>query len=261
MALCAPAALGGVVVTVVAWATCRSGTRRPGSRPHVSSVRCPCRRRRPWRRVAHRAGPRDRGISPRSSCRDHVRSVMLARAAPAPGVLSARRSPGRGRVRGGSSPVAELVAQERLLRRDLAGAAFGGIIGSGWMLSPMFGARIAGPAVLVSWLVGGVAVALVGAVVELGTSRAEADGGVRWPLYASGRLVGTVAGGFAPYGSGVSPRGGRTPRRRDRRDRRDRRFHELPRSAPVRPERSGSAYPALRAARRPSHHVGRVLEG
>jgi amino acid transporter len=93
-----------------------------------------------------------------------------------------------------------LAAQERRLRHDLgfwslAATSFGGIIGSGWLFGSLYGAQIAGPAALVSWLIAGLAVALVALVlIELGASRPEAGGTVRWPLYANGRLVGTTVG-------------------------------------------------------------------
>ena len=93
-----------------------------------------------------------------------------------------------------------LAAQEKRLRRDLGfwsltATSFGGIIGSGWLFGSLYGAQIAGPAALVSWLIAGLAVSLVALVlIELGASRPEAGGTVRWPLYANGRLVGTLVG-------------------------------------------------------------------
>ena len=95
-----------------------------------------------------------------------------------------------------------LAAQEKRLRHDLGfwnltATSFGGIIGSGWLFSAFYGAQIAGPAALISWVIAGVAVALVALVlIELGATRPEAGGSVRWPLYANGRLVGTIVGWF-----------------------------------------------------------------
>ena len=92
----------------------------------------------------------------------------------------------------------DLAAQEKRLRHELGfwsltATSFGGIIGSGWLFGAFYGARIAGPAALVSWVIAGLAVALVALVlIELGASRPEAGGTVRWPLYANGRLVGTL---------------------------------------------------------------------
>ncbi len=91
-------------------------------------------------------------------------------------------------------------SQDHHLRRHLGfwhltAIAFGGVIGSGWLLSPMHAARSAGPAALITWLVGGLALILIALVmVELGASMPEAGGLVRWPLYTSGRLVATLVG-------------------------------------------------------------------
>jgi amino acid transporter len=95
-----------------------------------------------------------------------------------------------------------LAAQEKRLRHDLGfwsltATSFGGIIGSGWLFGAFYGAQIAGPASLISWVIAGVAVTLVALVlIELGATRPEAGGSVRWPLYANGRLVGTIVGWF-----------------------------------------------------------------
>jgi amino acid transporter len=96
--------------------------------------------------------------------------------------------------------VAEIVTQERHFRHELGfwsltATSFGGIIGSGWLFGSLYGAKIAGPAALVSWVIAGAAVALVSLVlIELGASRPEAGGSVRWPLYANGRIVATTFG-------------------------------------------------------------------
>jgi amino acid transporter len=100
----------------------------------------------------------------------------------------------------GNAATEAVVVQERRLRHDLGfwsltATSFGGIIGSGWLFGSLYGATIAGPAALVSWVIAGVAVSLVALVlIELGASRPEAGGTVRWPLYANGRLVGTLLG-------------------------------------------------------------------
>ncbi|WP_235032234.1 APC family permease [Actinacidiphila yanglinensis] len=77
----------------------------------------------------------------------------------------------------------------------LTAIGFSNILGSGWLFAAMFAAQIAGPASLLSWVGAGLLSALVALVmVELGASRPEGGGTVRWPLYASGRLVGTMVG-------------------------------------------------------------------
>jgi amino acid transporter len=90
--------------------------------------------------------------------------------------------------------------EERKLRRDLGfwgltAIGFSNIVGSGWLFAAMYAAQTAGPAALLSWVGAGVLSAVVALVmVELGASRPEGGGTVRWPLYASGRLVGTMVG-------------------------------------------------------------------
>ena len=94
----------------------------------------------------------------------------------------------------------EVVEQEKHFHHtlgfwSLTATSFGGIIGSGWLFGAFYGAQLAGPAALISWVIAGVAVGLVSLVlVELGASRPEAGGSVRWPLYANGRIVGTTVG-------------------------------------------------------------------
>ncbi|MFH8220910.1 APC family permease [Streptomyces sp. NPDC018057] len=99
---------------------------------------------------------------------------------------------------GGAAPPA--VDQERRLRRDLGfwgltAIAFSNIVGSGWLFAAMYAAQTAGPASLLSWVGAGLLCVLVALVmIELGASRPEGGGTVRWPLYAGGRLVGTLIG-------------------------------------------------------------------
>ncbi|WP_414170268.1 APC family permease [Streptoverticillium reticulum] len=104
-----------------------------------------------------------------------------------------------GRVAGdGVAPT--VLAQERRLHRDLGfwgltAIGFSNIVGSGWLFAAMYAAQTAGPAALLSWIGAGLLCALVALVmIELGASRPEGGGTVRWPLYASGRLVGTLVG-------------------------------------------------------------------
>jgi amino acid transporter len=95
---------------------------------------------------------------------------------------------------------AQVGVEERRLRKDLGffgltGIGFSNIVGSGWLFAAALAAQIAGPASLLSWIGAGLLCALVAMVmVELGASRPESGGTVRWPLYASGRLVGGLVG-------------------------------------------------------------------
>ncbi|MFH9425389.1 APC family permease [Streptomyces sp. NPDC017529] len=93
-----------------------------------------------------------------------------------------------------------VLAQERRLRRDLGfwgltAIGFSNIVGSGWLFAALYAAQTAGPASLLSWIGAGLLCGLVALVmIELGASRPEGGGTVRWPLFASGRLVGTLVG-------------------------------------------------------------------
>jgi amino acid transporter len=93
-----------------------------------------------------------------------------------------------------------VITEERRLRHDLGfwgltAIGFSNIVGSGWLFAAMYAAQIAGPAALLSWVAAGVLCALIALVmVELGATRPEGGGTVRWPLYANGRLVGTLIG-------------------------------------------------------------------
>lgn len=70
----------------------------------------------------------------------------------------------------------------------------------------MYAARIAGPLSLLCWLAGGALAALVALVmVDLGSSRPEAGGTVRWPLYANGPLVASMLGWAVLLAVGRTP--------------------------------------------------------
>jgi len=94
----------------------------------------------------------------------------------------------------------EALTQEHKLRHDLGfwgltAIGFSNIVGSGWLFAALYAAQTAGPASILAWIGAGVLCGLVALVmVELGVSRPEGGGTVRWPLFASGRLVGTLIG-------------------------------------------------------------------
>lgn len=69
----------------------------------------------------------------------------------------------------------------------------GGILGSGWLFGPLYAAQLAGPASLVSWLIGGFAVSVVALTfAELGTMFPFNGGIVRYAMISYGRTVGFV---------------------------------------------------------------------
>src|SRR6185369_17067150 len=88
------------------------------------------------------------------------------------------RSAPRGQARGMATAPATLpapaIASRRRLRRDIGvvGLLFtsvGSIIGSGWLFGALTASKIAGPAALLSWVIGGGAMILLALVhAELG---------------------------------------------------------------------------------------------
>ncbi|MEU6367016.1 APC family permease [Streptomyces sp. NPDC046931] len=89
------------------------------------------------------------------------------------------------------------------LRRDvgligLMWASVGSIIGSGWLYGAQKAVVMAGPAAVISWLVGTVAIVLLALVhAELGGMFPVAGGTARYPHYAFGGLAGMSFGWFA----------------------------------------------------------------
>ncbi|CAB1130225.1 putative amino acid-proton symporter YbeC [Candidatus Hydrogenisulfobacillus filiaventi] len=78
---------------------------------------------------------------------------------------------------------------------DLTMASMGAIIGSGWLLSAPTAASVAGPAAILSWVIGGVAVMLIGLVyAELGGMLPESGGIARYPQFSHGHLTGFIMG-------------------------------------------------------------------
>ncbi|MFJ8199687.1 APC family permease [Streptomyces sp. NPDC096152] len=89
------------------------------------------------------------------------------------------------------------------LRRDvgligLMWASVGSIIGSGWLYGAKSAVMTAGPAAIISWLIGAVAIVLLALVhAELGGMFPVAGGTARYPHYAFGGLAGMSFGWFS----------------------------------------------------------------
>ncbi|MFE1754408.1 APC family permease [Streptomyces anandii] len=89
------------------------------------------------------------------------------------------------------------------LRRDvgligLMWASVGSIIGSGWLYGAEKAVVMAGPAAIISWLIGTVAIVLLALVhAELGGMFPVAGGTARYPHYAFGGLAGMSFGWFS----------------------------------------------------------------
>lgn len=78
---------------------------------------------------------------------------------------------------------------------SLTAIGFSGIMGSGWLFGAQYAAQAAGPASVLSWLVGGGAFTLIALVlIELGASRPVAGGIVRWPFLSNGPLTAAIVG-------------------------------------------------------------------
>jgi amino acid transporter len=78
------------------------------------------------------------------------------------------------------------------LRRDvglvsLMFISLGSIIGSGWLLGALTAAQVAGAASLLSWILGGVIIAILALIhAELGTAYPVSGGTARFPHFVFG---------------------------------------------------------------------------
>src|SRR5689334_6945090 len=80
----------------------------------------------------------------------------------------------------------------------LTWASMGSIIGSGWLFGPQDALEVAGPAAIISWLIGGVAIVILALVhAELGGMYPVSGGTARFPHYAFGGAAGASFGWFS----------------------------------------------------------------
>lgn len=64
---------------------------------------------------------------------------------------------------------------------DLMMTGIGGLVGSGWLFSSLTAANVAGPAALISWIIGMVAIAIIGLTfAELAGLVPEMGGVIRY---------------------------------------------------------------------------------
>src|SRR3954447_14425701 len=93
-----------------------------------------------------------------------------------------------------------VAVEDRGMRRDvgrvgLLFAGVGSIIGSGWLFGALTASTMAGPAAIVSWLLGGFMVMLIGlCYAELGAMLPVSGGVVRYPHYSFGSLTSYTSG-------------------------------------------------------------------
>jgi amino acid transporter len=72
------------------------------------------------------------------------------------------------------------------------------IIGSGWLFGALYAAQYAGPAAVIAWIIGGIAVIILALVhAELGGMYPVAGGTARFPHYAFGSVAGISFGFFS----------------------------------------------------------------
>src|SRR5918912_2316286 len=77
-------------------------------------------------------------------------------------------------------------------------ASTGSIIGSGWLFGAQKGLVTAGPAAVISWVIGGVAILVLALVhAELGGTYPVSGGSARFPHYAFGGAAGASFGWFS----------------------------------------------------------------
>jgi len=72
------------------------------------------------------------------------------------------------------------------------------IIGSGWLFGALYAAQAAGPAAIIAWVIGGVAVVILGLIhAEIGAMYPVSGGTARFPHFAFGAVAGTSFGFFS----------------------------------------------------------------
>lgn len=88
--------------------------------------------------------------------------------------------------------------QEQYLKKkigfwSLTALSLGGIIGSSWLFGPYVTAQLAGPAAILSWMIGAVVIIFIALIyAELGRVKPETGGLGRYPLYSHGKMLATV---------------------------------------------------------------------
>ncbi len=99
-----------------------------------------------------------------------------------------------------SSAISPDATRDGRMRRDvgivgLLFASVGSIIGSGWLFGALTASQIAGPAAVISWLIGAVMILVIGLVfAELGTMFPVSGGVARFPHIAFGSFASYTTG-------------------------------------------------------------------
>jgi amino acid transporter len=72
------------------------------------------------------------------------------------------------------------------------------IIGSGWLFGALYAAQVAGPAAIIAWVIGGVAVVILALIhAEIGAMYPVSGGTARFPHFAFGAVAGMSFGFFS----------------------------------------------------------------
>ncbi len=94
----------------------------------------------------------------------------------------------------------DVAESDKKLRKELSFIqllflSLGGIIGSGWLFGVLFGASVAGPASVLSWIIGGIMVIFIALVyAEVSGAIPKSGGIVRYPHYTHGGYTGFILG-------------------------------------------------------------------
>ncbi len=85
--------------------------------------------------------------------------------------------------------------QKKISAIGLLAAAVGGVVGSGWLFGPLYAAQIAGPAAILSWIIGGILMLIIGLTfAELATAFPIAGGMVHFGEMSHGSVVSFAIG-------------------------------------------------------------------
>ncbi|MEM0120995.1 MAG: APC family permease [Thermoprotei archaeon] len=96
--------------------------------------------------------------------------------------------------------ISAVVEADRKLKRelsafDLLGLSMGAIIGSGWLFAVNAAAAVAGPSVILSWIIGGILILFVALVyAEISAMLPRSGAIVRYPHYTHGSYTGYIMG-------------------------------------------------------------------
>ncbi|BBG24305.1 APC family permease [Sulfuracidifex tepidarius] len=81
--------------------------------------------------------------------------------------------------------------KKSLSRLQMLYLSLGGIIGSGWLFGSLYADSVAGPASVLSWIIGGILVLFIGLTyAEIASAIPRSGGTVRYPHYSHGGFVG-----------------------------------------------------------------------